>query len=209
MNKKLMILIGALCATVLAVGVATSGAWFSDSERVTVQASSGQLDIQLLVRGPDAAVCDEELGVADGDTPVNWIVTDLLPGESESRCINLYNTAVSPTVKFRYRTGDITGPLTGALTLKAQRGDCVTPTPGIANLQTVFEGPLGSFNGTDLDGAGTEIGPDGSWGTVDTNITKCFLFTVTMDPNAGNEYQGTSGSFNIWGDATQTDNPGW
>ena len=213
MHKKLLILIGALVASILAIGAATSGAWFSDSERVAVTASSAKLDVQLEVKQSTGAdICSGFIGTADAGAPVAWNLSGLAPGSFEYRCINIQNKDApnSMPVKYRYRTANLAGDpnLNSGLTLVAYRGDCVGGD--ISNATQIYSGPVAGLNGDDLDPTGPEFNPDGSWGSVlPVNWTRCYAFALYVDGSVGNTFQGKTGTFDIVADATQPANPGW
>lgn len=213
MNKKLIILTGALVAAVLAVGAASSGAWFSDSESVAVTASSAKLDVQLEVKQATAnGNCNGFIGTADAGVPVAWNLSGLAPGSFEYRCVNIQNknTPASIPVKYRYRTANLAGDpdLYAGLTLQVYKGDC--SAQGIDNPALIYNGTVGGLNGTDLDGPGTDFNPDGSWGIgLPVNFTRCYAFALVVDTTVGNSFQGKTGTFNIVADATQPANPAW
>lgn len=213
MNKKLIILTTAAVAAVAAFGVIGSGAWFTDSERVEVDASSASLDIQLEVKEPGpAGGCATFAGTADNGTPVSWDLTNLAPGDVRIRCINVQNKpspASTLPVKYRYRTENAVGdPTLLAANLTVSRGFCVDA--GITSPTVIYSGSVLGLTGGNIDGTEEYVGDDGSWnGTLPVNTTHCYEFRITIPDSLGNGFQGRSGSFDIAVDATQEANPGW
>ena len=205
MNKKLLIAVGVLTAAVCAIGVIGSGAWFTDSEKVEVEASSAKLDVQLDVCGPGG-------GTADGGIAVAWPISGLAPGQMQSKCIHIQNKAAPGStlpVKYRYRVANIDGDPAdvASLNIHAYRADCSLTGPATF----VYDGPLAGMDGSDLDWpGGGYVGDDGRWdGPLPVGGRHCYWFEVYVPDSVGNEFQASTVSFDIVGDATQEANPGW
>ena len=146
MNKRLLIAVGVLTAAVCAIGVIGSGAWFTDSEKVEVDASSARLDVQLDVCGPGG-------GTADGGVAVAWPISGLAPGQMQSKCIHIQNKAAPGStlpVKYRYRVANIDGDPAdvASLNIHAYRADCSLTGPATF----VYDGPLTGMDGSNFDG---------------------------------------------------------
>jgi len=131
---------------------------------------------------------DVNWGVADGN-PI-FTVTNMLPGDSDSRSINVINHgSISQTVKVQgIRTGGAGVNPKLETILKIVIKDGTTPVYG-----------QGSSTGTKtlLDFFGESAGLGIRLGTIYPAQTKTYSFTVSFPSPAGNEFQLKSVTFNI------------
>jgi predicted ribosomally synthesized peptide with SipW-like signal peptide len=191
MNKKLIILIGALVASVLAIGAATSGAWFTDQEKVEVTATAGKLDVQLTVAELNLPTTPCQAPVVSNPNTVPWTASGLEPGGvAQSRCINIKNVESIP-VKFRF-TSEYLGYDWAWLNLKVQQFNC----PNGANIGPVpaYDGPVSGLNVVNA-------------GPLAQGDEDCYRFDLYVPETVSNGYQGYTAKFNIVADATQPSNP--
>lgn len=193
MNKKLIILIGALVASVLAIGAATSGAWFTDQEKVEVTAAAGKLDVQLTAAEVNDPTYNPPCvnGAVANENVVPWSASGLAPGgDAQSRCINIKNVESIP-VKFRFTSESLGYDLTW-LNLKVQQFDC--PTGANIGPVPTYDGPAAALS---------VVNP----GPLAQGDEDCYRFDLSVPGTVTDDYQGYTAKFNIVADATQPSNP--
>ena len=119
-------------------------------------------------------------GVPDGD-PI-FVVSNMLPGDSEERSVDVTNNAtVARPVGVRGEKTSETGNLSSVLSIVIMEG------------ATTLYGPVG-LNQFFTDSAG----PDGiALSTLGSGNTTTYTFKVTFDENAGNEFQGKEVIFDL------------
>ena len=181
-TKRLGALLTLAVAGVMALGVVTTGAWFTDSENVAVTATSGEVDITV--------------------TPSSFTVSNLVPGVyTDNFDVDVYNQGSTIPVKYRitdqYTGGD--GAFFNEIYVRVHHGHCIGGDRG--TYPVVYEGPLQNLDWSSLSSAvSTSLG---------VNITHCYAFDFALASTAGNSFQNLSTSFNLVVDATQVENPGW
>jgi hypothetical protein len=183
-TKRLGLLLAALLTATMALGIVTSGAWFTDSDTVAVTATSGRIDIQANELQP-------------------FTVGNILPGVwTDNYDMNVYNTANS-TTPVKYRITDQfaggNGALFNALLVRVKHDHCTGADRG--TWPVVWQGNLNALDVNSIDHAISD--------TLGVNITHCYAFEFALPSSAGNTYQNLSTTFNLVTDATQPENPGW
>ena len=191
MKFKLLGALGVAAVGVMGLGLTSTGAWFTDQETASVDDASGEVDISL------------NGAVAKGVT-----VGNLMPGVEEGPYeLKVYNSGSTVPVKYRITTDNLVSDqaapsaLMDVLKVRLVHGFCDGAYPGGVN--PTFEVTKSVANLKFL--SSDSIAPAG----LDLNITHCFALYFSLPGSAGNDYQGTEGSFDIVVDATQLENPGF
>ena len=169
---------------IMAFGAVGSAAWFSDSDHVSVTATSGNIDVQA--------------------HPTSFSVSNLMPGVwSGPYEFEVYNTALS-TVPVKYRFTDEFGSesYTGfynKIRVRVNQIYC----GGAEITPAVQETYLKNLSFTNAQNTGPF-----STG-LPINYTACYNAYFQLVTSAGNEFENQTANFNLHVDATQVENPGW
>ena len=200
-KTKIFGALGVAAVGVMGLGLTNTGAWFTDSETVPVDAAAGEVDIALT-----------------GDTVTPISISGLMPGDEVGPFIlkvrNEEYDSVADTgrAKYRIRTEGVSGLLLEQLKVSVVHGNCEdgvaadpTPAPGGDGADIGYI----TYVGTLMSIPSTLFESSQSIAAAGLDWTHCFNLYFEMDDQAGNAYENSSAIFNIVIDATQPDNPGW
>lgn len=184
--KSLLIIVA-----VAAVAGGATYAYFTHTETVTGNTfSTGSLSFNLRKTNTDTINLPFKF---DGMTP----------GKCADGQLNVFNHSDSITMKYRFYfapTGGSPIPY-DKITVDAYKCDHYDSGSHCASWTLVKSGLL-----KNLDGSADHIV---SPANEDPNISNYWKFHFCLDSSAGNDYQGTTATFNIVGQATQPENPNW
>lgn len=212
MKKILMsVLVIALVASVAAVGA--SGAYFSSTETVPVTSEAGTMNLQVS-KSADCSVWH------DGDT-MSWSTPSAwAPGDTDTILLCLKNTGTSGALMFKAGGDNLGG--TGGLVDVIH----ITAIDATEFNDTVWMGvPMSAWMSFGMDANDDDVvtlrefvewpyscmfwegshPPTTDYLDAGGGDVKKFKIELTFDPNAGNEYQGTTASFDL--NLTITDDP--
>lgn len=187
-NKRLV------AAAAVPVAVVASGALVWQS---TYAAFSAQTE------NPTSNWKTGSVALSDNDSGTALFnATNLKPGSSGFRCINVTSTgSLASTVKL-YGTGFSQDKNLGdVITLKVEEGsgatgaDCTNFTPN-ASGATIFDNTLSSFAATKTNFA-SGVGTWAPAGGDSANETKSYRVTYTVSGSAGNAYQSGSAAIGL------------
>ena len=192
MKTKILGAVGIAAVGVLGLGLTNTGAWFTDQASTEVTAETGTVDISL-----------------NGSAATPFTVGNLMPGvESGPYTLKVYNSGSTVPVKYRITTDNVTSDqaapsaLMDVLKIRLDHGFCDGDYPGDVNPTFTTTKSVNNLNFKSTDDSIATAG-------LGLNQTHCFALYFTLPGSAGNDYQNTSGSFDIVVDATQLENPGF
>jgi hypothetical protein len=120
----------------------------------------------------------------DSGTAMFNNVTNLMPGTTEERCIDVtYTGTVDPTAVLLYATSAPTGTLAPYLDITIQVGTDATPAfrdcTGFASAGTIYSGTLANFASARTSYANGLS----TWNPVGSPETRTFRFTLSVQDN--------------------------
>jgi hypothetical protein len=184
-------------AIVMSIGVATSGAWFTDSyaiENNTLGAGTLQVEIR-----------------SEGGTVIPLNIANMQPGEwkpigtvFQLGMFNLPNPTSTLPCKYQMTFTDVVNNgaanLSDVLVVRVRHTFAGTPNP--AAWPVVYTGSFNSFLLRSTVTPGIVGG-----GILNPNNTHVYVFEFKIDENAGNAYQGTSTQFDLTLTGFQVNDP--
>lgn len=176
--------------------VGATRAYFTDQAVVNdIEFNAGRLDFTLNGDMTES----QSLTINNLEPGGNWI------GPYKMKVYNKNTPLSTVDMKYKFSATKVSQTVAGfygLLNTKVVHGFCDGTYPGDVNPTNTYEGLL---SGLDWISTSDSIGG----GKLSPNITHCFAFYFSLDPSAGNQYQGASAVVDIVVDGTQFINPGW
>jgi len=200
-RKRYLLAVTVLVVVGVAIfGVASSGAWFSDTYKLENNTlAAGTLNVEIR---------------SEGGTTIPLNVQNMVPGEWQPIGtvfqLGMYNlNSPASTIPCKYQmtfSGVVNDPaspaLAGVLQVRVRHTFAGTNPPPPEAWPVVYEGAFNSF----LIRSTLTPGIVGG-GILNINNTHVYVFEFKINDSAGNEYQGASTTFDLQLDAFQVNDP--